>query len=75
MIHEHVPVAAVKRIPVPITWILGGEGSWMAGLQERVSRARPGIKTVVVPGASHLVHRDRPDEFIAAVRAAAGLER
>ena len=28
-------------------------------------------KTVVVPGASHLVHLDRPDGFTAAIRAAA----
>jgi pimeloyl-ACP methyl ester carboxylesterase len=44
----------------------------LAGLQARVSRARPDIKTVVVPGASDLVHLDQPREFIAAVRAAAG---
>lgn len=73
VMHEHVPVATLKRIPVPITWILGGESSpWMAGLQERVSRACPDIKTVVVPGASHLVHVDRPEGFIAAVRETAG---
>jgi pimeloyl-ACP methyl ester carboxylesterase len=36
-----------------------------------VSRRRSDIKTVVVPGASHLVHLDRPDGFTAAIRAAA----
>ena len=72
VMHEHVPVRAIARMPVPITWILGGESSpWLAGLQERVSRRRSDIKTIVVPGASHLVHLDRPDGFTAAIRAAA----
>lgn len=72
VMHEHVPVRAVASIPVPVTWILGGESSpWLAGLHKRVSRSCPDIKTVVVPGASHLVHLDRPDEFTAEVRAAA----
>jgi hypothetical protein len=26
------------------------------------------MRTVVIPGASHLVHTDRPAEFVAAVR-------
>jgi pimeloyl-ACP methyl ester carboxylesterase len=73
VMHEHVPVRAVARAPVAITWILGGESSpWLAGLEQRVSRRRPDIKTVVVPGASHLVHLDHPDGFTAAIRAAAG---
>jgi pimeloyl-ACP methyl ester carboxylesterase len=73
VMHEHIPVRAIARTPVAITWILGGESSpWLAGLHERVSRRRSDIKTVVVPGASHLVHLDRPDGFTAAIRAAAG---
>ena len=73
VMHEHVPLRAIARTPVAITSILGGESSpWLAGLHERVSRRRSDIKTVVVPGASHLVHLDRPDGFTAAIRAAAG---
>jgi pimeloyl-ACP methyl ester carboxylesterase len=73
VMHEHIPVRAIVRMPVAITWILCGESSpWLAELHDRVTRRRPGVKTIVVPGASHLVHLDRPDEFTAAIRAAAG---
>jgi len=72
VMHEHVPLRAVTAIPVPVTWILGEESStWIAGLHDRVARRRPDISTVRVPGAGHLVHLDRPAEFIAAVRQAA----
>ena len=72
VMHEHLRLRAVANIPVPLTWLLGGESSlWMAGLHDRVRAARPGMTTVVVPGASHLVHVDQPDAFVAAIRAAA----
>ena len=71
VMHEHVPLSAITAIPVPITWILGEESSpWMAGLHDRVTRRRPDISTIRIPGAGHLVHLDRPAEFIAAVRQA-----
>jgi len=74
VLHEHVPTRSVARIQVPITWILGGESSpWIARLSERVARRRP-IRTVIIPGASHLVHLDRPDEFVAEIhRATTGI--
>jgi pimeloyl-ACP methyl ester carboxylesterase len=71
VMHEHISARAVTAIPVPITWILGGESSpWMAGLHDRVVRRRPDIRTVRIPGASHLAHLDRPREFVEAVRSA-----
>jgi pimeloyl-ACP methyl ester carboxylesterase len=71
VMHEHVSLSSVARIPVPITWVLGAESSpWMAGLHARVTRRVPGIRTVVIPGASHLVHLDRPREFTAEIRRA-----
>jgi pimeloyl-ACP methyl ester carboxylesterase len=72
VMHEHVPLRAVAASTVPLTWILGDESSpWMAGLHDRVVRRRPDIRTVRVAGAGHLVHLDRPAEFVAAVRALA----
>ncbi len=66
---EHVPLRAVVDLPVPLTWILGAESApWIGGLHARVARRRPDMRTVVIPGASHLVHTDRPAEFVAAVR-------
>jgi pimeloyl-ACP methyl ester carboxylesterase len=66
---EHVPLRAVAAMPVPLTWILGAESApWMAGLHARVANRRSDMRTVVIPGASHLVHLDRPAEFVAAVQ-------
>jgi pimeloyl-ACP methyl ester carboxylesterase len=72
VMHEHISTRAVARSTVPLTWILGGEGSpWIAKLHDRVARRRPDIRTVVIPGASHLVHLEKPAEFVIAVREAA----
>jgi pimeloyl-ACP methyl ester carboxylesterase len=72
VMHEHIPMKAITAIPVPITWLLGSESSpWLAGLHARVVRHRPDIETVVVPGASHLMHLDQPAAFTDAVRSAA----
>lgn len=72
VMHEHVPTRAVVNSMVPLTWMLGGEGSpWIAGLHDRLVRRRPDITTVVVPGASHLLHLEKPDEFVATVLTAA----
>lgn len=68
IMHEHISKEAVRQIPVPMTWILGAEGSpWLAGLHDRIKRMKPELKTVIVPKAGHLVHMDAPDAFIAAV--------
>jgi pimeloyl-ACP methyl ester carboxylesterase len=71
VMHEHIPLRAVTGLTVPLTWILGQESSpWLAGLHDRVARQRPDIRTVRIAGAGHLVHLDRPADFIAAVRSA-----
>ena len=76
VMHEHVPMKAITAMPLPITWILGGESSrWLAGLHARVQRRRPDIETVVVPGASHLVHLDQPEAFVDTVLRAASRAR
>ncbi|MFY9940039.1 MAG: alpha/beta hydrolase [Silvibacterium sp.] len=68
VMHEHVSTKSVAAIPVPITWVLGGESSpWMVRLHDYVKRRRPDITTVVIPGASHLVHIDTPTQFIETV--------
>jgi pimeloyl-ACP methyl ester carboxylesterase len=73
VMHEHITTRSVARTTVPLVWILGGEGSpWIAKLHDRVVRRRPDIRTVVIPGAGHLVHIEKPAEFVAAVREAAG---
>lgn len=73
VMHEHIRADAIAAIPVPMTWVLGEESSaWMAGLHDRVLRRRPDLTTIRVPGAGHLVHLERPAEFVAAVRRVAG---
>jgi len=68
VMHEHVSTRSIARTTVPITWVLGGEGSpWILRLHDRVARMRPDIHTVVVPGASHLVHLEKPREFVDAI--------
>jgi pimeloyl-ACP methyl ester carboxylesterase len=70
VMHEHVSLRSVAALPMPLTWLLGGEGSpWMAKLADRVAARRPDLQPVVVPGAGHLLHLDRPAEFVAAVLA------
>jgi pimeloyl-ACP methyl ester carboxylesterase len=72
VMHEHVSTSSVAAIPVPITWILGGESSaWMMRLHDYVKRRKPDIVTVVIPQASHLVHIDAPTQFVDAVLGAA----
>ena len=69
VMHEHIRTGAIAALPVPITWVLGEESSpWMAGLHDRVLRRRPDLTTIRIPGAGHLVHLEKPAEFVAAVR-------
>ncbi|MGF0312092.1 alpha/beta fold hydrolase [Rhodococcus sp. IEGM1428] len=48
--------------------LCGESGSWIDRLHDRVVRRKPDIDSVVVHGAGHLVHLDRPIAFVAAVR-------
>jgi pimeloyl-ACP methyl ester carboxylesterase len=71
VMHEHLSTAAVAAISPPLTWILGEQSlPWMASLHARVARRHSTMRTVVVPGAGHLVHLDAPAAFIREVRAA-----
>jgi pimeloyl-ACP methyl ester carboxylesterase len=74
VMHEHVSTAAVAAIATPLTWLLGEQSlPWMATLHARVARRNSTMRTVVVPGAGHLVHLDRPADFVREVIAAMSL--
>jgi pimeloyl-ACP methyl ester carboxylesterase len=62
----------VASISCPVTCILGGasEPAFHRAARE-VGRILPAAELVEIEGASHAIHFDRPDEFLAAVRAAA----
>ncbi|MER5672160.1 alpha/beta fold hydrolase [Pseudonocardia alni] len=67
---EHVPTARLARIPVPVTWLLGGRSiGWYADLHRRVAAVVPGLHTGTVDGAGHLVHVEQPEAFAEAVLA------
>jgi pimeloyl-ACP methyl ester carboxylesterase len=66
---EHIAYADIAKSSVPITWILGAESiPWYEGLAKRAVQAAPAIRIVRIPGASHLLHIEKPKEFEAAVR-------
>jgi pimeloyl-ACP methyl ester carboxylesterase len=68
VMHEHVPTRSLRRIEIPVTWVLGGESPpWMATLHSHAVRHLPRVETVVVEKAGHLVHLDQPAAFIEAV--------
>lgn len=74
IMHEHLSTAAVAAIAPPLTWILGEQSlPWLATLHARVARRHGTMRTVVVPGAGHLVHLDRPADFVREIRAAMSL--
>lgn len=71
---EHVPTARLARIPVPVTWLLGGRSiGWYADLHRRVAAVVPGLHTGTIDGAGHLVHVEQPEAFAKA--ALAGVAR
>ncbi|MEU8997720.1 alpha/beta fold hydrolase [Streptomyces caniferus] len=78
--HAKAAVVAERNAPDPLWWdapakvtaptlVIGGGGSshipqdHLAGLAERI----PDARLVTVEGAGHLVHEERPGEFLAAV--------
>lgn len=61
---------AVERLKSPTLLVRGAESDYCtADIAERMEERQPLIRTVVVEGAGHYVHDDRPDPFAAAVRA------
>jgi pimeloyl-ACP methyl ester carboxylesterase len=68
VMHEHASTRSVAAITVPMIWVLGGESSpWLVRLHDYVKRRKPDMTTVVIPGASHLVHIDNPTQFVETV--------
>jgi pimeloyl-ACP methyl ester carboxylesterase len=68
---EHVAYEDLAKVSVPLTWILGGDSiPWYETLATRAVEAVPAIRLVSVPGASHLLHLEKPDAFEAEVRRA-----
>jgi pimeloyl-ACP methyl ester carboxylesterase len=68
---EYLSLARVRRIPVPITFLIGDSTApFFRRLHRHLVRAVPSIRTEVIPGASHFVHRDAPNAFVAAVQRA-----
>ena len=65
---EHLATSRLAGTGVPTTWLLGERSrDWYRRLQSRVVHAAPSIRTVWVPGASHLAHLDAPEAFVSAV--------
>lgn len=68
------PVFATERweewqsLRVPTTLVLGEHGDVDAARVERVCEARPETRRVVIPGAGHDVHLDRPEVWIDTLR-------
>src|SRR6059058_1815689 len=62
-------LAAAASVKVPTTLILG-ERDMMTPLKagKALAAAIPHAKTVVVPGAGHMIMAERPDELLAALR-------
>jgi pimeloyl-ACP methyl ester carboxylesterase len=62
-------LAAAARIAVPVTLILG-ERDMMTPVKagKALAAALPSSRTVVLPGAGHMMMAERPDELLAALR-------
>ena len=60
--------ADLPRIPVP-TLLIAGERDQAAPLKtmQRMAETIPGSRLVVIPGAGHMLHLERPAEFRAAL--------
>ncbi|WP_315828583.1 alpha/beta hydrolase [Bradyrhizobium sp. SZCCHNG3015] len=63
-------LAAAATVKVPTTLILGERDMMTpAKAGKALAAAIPHAKTVVVPGAGHMIMAERPDELLAALRA------
>jgi pimeloyl-ACP methyl ester carboxylesterase len=62
-------LAAAARIKVPVTLILGEKDMMTpAKAGKALAAAMPQAKTIVLPGAGHMMMAERPDELLAALR-------
>ncbi len=63
-------LAAAATVKVPVTLILGERDMMTpAKAGKALAAAIPHAKTVVVPGAGHMIMAERPDELLAALKA------
>jgi pimeloyl-ACP methyl ester carboxylesterase len=62
-------LAAAAKITVPVTLILGERDMMTpARAGKALAAAIPGARTIVLPGAGHMMMAERPDELLAALR-------
>lgn len=59
-----------RRIVAPTLLIQGDESpGFLGAIMDRLARCLPNAEQVVLPGASHFLHWESPDEFTASVQA------
>ena len=64
----HIQYKGLRDSAVPITWFLGGDSiPWYSKLASKAARVAPNITLRVIPNASHIMHREQPEAFVAAV--------
>jgi pimeloyl-ACP methyl ester carboxylesterase len=62
-------LAAAARITIPTTLILGERDMMTpAKTGKTLAAAIPGSRTIILPGAGHMLMAERPDELLAALR-------
>jgi pimeloyl-ACP methyl ester carboxylesterase len=62
-------LAAAAQIKVPVTFILGERDMMTpAKAGKTLAAATPNSRTIVVPGAGHMIMAEAPDELLAALR-------
>ena len=65
-------LAAAAQVKVPTTFILGERDMMTpAKAGKTLAAATPNARTVVLPGAGHMMMVEQPDELLAALRAIA----
>ncbi len=60
---------ALPSLPMPVLAVAGGLDTKYAAIAERMGALVPCATTVVIPGAGHTPHLERPEEFWNAVEA------
>lgn len=57
----------LTELPMPVLLVAGERDHKFVAIAERMAAAIPMSSLVIVPGAGHVVHLERPDEFVAAL--------
>ena len=55
----------LRELSVPVTLICGGRDAKFTGLARQMAALIPRAEVVIVPGAGHAVHLERPDAVVA----------